>query len=186
MKKIFIIALMASLFMISAASAADASDWSEIELCGETFKVPSSYSHGTYLSSSYEVGSFRILCLDDMLVDNYGFVLKDAVKTEDLTIGGHHAKYIQYGKGYSRIYFDVGDSIYSISWFGSNITDEIREIISSSARPSYSSGEFYSTLDQASADYNKKQESYFVNMDPDDDFEDFNEYRGYYTVEDLY
>ena len=165
-----IIKILISFLMISTVAAVDSSNWGTVTVRGETFKIPPELEGGKYLSCSYNKGSYSIIGLDSsMLYSHYGFIIKKAKNTEDLTIKGHPAQHITYGQGYSRVYFAVGDSIYAINWKGTNITPEIEGIIGSSTPSSISSGSFYNILAQANADYKQSQKNYYVDLDADDE-----------------
>lgn len=166
MKKIILICLICFI-AIGSAMAVDSSGWKNETVNGHVFKIPPQYNGGHTNEDSYVIESwnvFAILCVDTYLANNYGFEASEYGPGEDLTIGDHPARYFvgynQYEKtDLSRIYFPVGNSIYCISWQGSNMTEDVREMILSSDSPTMSTESFHSKLEAALSQYLAEEEA---------------------------
>lgn len=164
MKKLCIIFISVLILSVSFISADDSSDWKTVSISGNDFKIPPEYDNGELSDYKYQINNwntFAILCVDTFLESNYGYVASLS-QGEKMTINGHPAIYFCSYNSYektdlSRIYFASGNSIYCISYQGSNLTSDIKEIVSSSNPSSISDSEFYSTLDDALKEHEIKE-----------------------------
>ena len=164
MKKLCIIFISVLILSVSFIAAEDSSDWKTVSISGNDFKIPPKYSNGELSDYKYQIdnwNNFAILCVDTFLESNYGYVASLG-NGEKMTINGHPAIYFCSYNSYektdlSRVYFASGNSIYCISYQGSNLTSDIREIVSTSNPSSISGDEFYSRLDKAVEEHEIKE-----------------------------
>ena len=174
-KKLLIpLLLIALIVSISYVNAVDSSNWKTVKVGDVDFKIPPQYQGGEMNSKNTEyhfkdLNTFGILCVDDYLANSYGYWYN--FKAKNLTIGAHDAVYFSNYNSYvkhdvSHIYFSSGDSIYCICWSGSEITDEIEEIIINTPNSSYDTNTFHSILNDAKYEYDNKkvneEYSYYV------------------------
>lgn len=165
MKKLFIIFILVLILSVSVIAAEDSSDWKTVTIAGNDFKVPLEYSDGELSDNKYQIenwNNFAILCVDKYLESNYGFVASTADHSEKMTINGHPAIYFCGYNNYeetnlSRVYFASGNSIYCISYKGSNLSSNVSEIVSSSNPSLMSADDFYSKLDDALEEHEIKE-----------------------------
>lgn len=166
MNRYFIIFIFVLLFSITAIAAEDSSNWEKVSISGNEFRIPPEYGGGSLSDGKYQINNwntFAILCVDNYLANNYGYVYSSCSYSEMLTIEGHPAYYFCGYNSYektnlSRIYFACGESIYCISYKGSNLSSNINEIVATSPASSISSSDFYSILDEALDEYNYQKE----------------------------
>lgn len=165
MKKIIFI-LLFSFMMTTTVGGVDSKNWKNVTIGNNTFKIPPKYDSGKLNENSYQIdnwNNFAILCIDSYIANNYGFEASQYGPRTDLEINGHPARYFcgynKYEKTeLSRIYFASGQSIYCVSYQGSNLSEECKEIVASSDASEISADDFYNILDLALENYTLEEE----------------------------
>lgn len=161
-KKIFII-LLALLVFVNAVSAADTSNWSEVSVGYESFRIPPQYSDNPYQSDfdMYEfdedIDEFTVRYVNPRIMDLYGYFLEQN-NVRKVNVAGHDAvHFFNYDRhdatNNSKLWFSAGDEFYYITWRGENITPAIKEVVKSASPSNYSKEEFYSILDETYQNY---------------------------------
>ena len=162
MTKKILIFLLALLFLINAASAADSSNWTEANVGYETFKIPPQYEN-PYQSdfNMYEfdenIDVFTIRYVNPAIMDLYGYFLEKG-QSKKVEVAGHDAVFFS---GYdrssemntSKLWFSAGDEFYYIAWNSSEITPTIEEVVKSASPSNYTTSEFYSILNDEYSTY---------------------------------
>lgn len=157
MKKIFILLTLTMLFV----GFSYANDYA-VEINGIEFHIPSEYQGGEIKNDEYELDNiFSIRCVDDNVAQAIGLWAEEHDFEENLNVGNHPVRhYCQYNRyvngNHSHAYFASGDSIYEISWVGSEIDSEIGNLIKNTPKSKMNDDDFYKTLDE-SIDIYKEQ-----------------------------
>ena len=163
--KKLLLALLVTLLLLSlmSVSGVDSSNWSSVKVNDVDFKIPPQYQGGSnQKGDSYVLGdlnNFGILCIDEYIVNNYGMWANDNGK--NVTIGNHDVVYFSEYNSYSKsnvshAYFSSGKSVYSIAWNGSDMNENIEEIIINAPPSDYNSTTFHEILDEAKKQYDYK------------------------------
>ena len=153
-KKILIFSLALFLIMNSAA-AIDSSNWTKATVGYEEFRIPPQFEN-PYQSdfNMYEfdedIDEFTIRYVNPNLMSLYGYFLEQG-QSKKVNVSGHDAVhftcYDRYDeKNNSKLWFSAGEEFYYITWRGTNITPEIKEIVKHVSPSIYSHDEFYSIL----------------------------------------
>ncbi len=157
MKKVIVI-LLSLFILMNAASAIDSSNWTTANVGYETFKIPPQYEN-PYKSdfNMYEfdddIHVFTIRYVNPNLMSLYGYFMEHNSHIKKVNVSGHDAihfmGYDRYSeKNNSVLWFSAGEEFYYITWYGENITSEIKEIVKSSSPSKYSHEEFYYILNE--------------------------------------
>lgn len=165
MKKIALV-LLISMLTVSAVYAIDSSNWENVTVTGNVFKIPPQYTDGIMKETMYTYinwTTFQISDVGESLPTVYVFAEGDNATKEDLNINGHAVRYFnEYNPAananVSRAFFSCGDSVYMISWQSDNFTDDVKEIIANAEPSNFSSSEFYDILKEAKEQYLEQQE----------------------------
>lgn len=158
MKKILII-LIASLILLSCAYASTSS----IEVNGIEFKLPEKYQGGDLDDDKYELDNvFSIRCIDDDVAGKIGLWAVEKDFSEDLNIDNHPVRhYCQYNRyvsgNHSHAYFASGESVYEISWVGSEIDSDIEKLIKNTPSSNIDEESFYKSLDESVKIYKQEK-----------------------------
>ncbi|OWT32424.1 hypothetical protein BGI41_07735 [Methanobrevibacter sp. 87.7] len=166
---IFIICILA---LNPIAATENSSDWKTQKVENVNFKLAPQYENGELVNSKYYtiknmfIFSIRYIDSDSFLKSSYG----DDASSEDThyiknkNIKGHNSSIIyqernidgvKYNTTY--IYFPIKDEIYCISYNGSNITQDIEEMIKNTPKQTMSEKKFYSKLTHATVSYEYSQ-----------------------------
>lgn len=187
--KKLLLALLVTLLLLSlmSVSGVDSSNWSSVKVNDVDFKIPPQYQGGSnQKGDSYVLGdlnNFGILCIDEYIVNNYGMWANDNGK--NVTIGNHDVVYFSEYNSYSKsnvshAYFSSGKSVYSIAWNGSDMNENIEEIIINAPPSDYNSTTFHEILDEAKKQYDYKQQqdynSYYYDTPIKEDYRDNSNY----------
>lgn len=162
---------------LNPVSAIDSSNWKEVTINGIDFKIPPKYNGGeligednnytTYMLET--VFNFSISALNNQidLVEVYGYESTiDELKNLSLKrIGGHDVVILHSYRSICEhdviyLFYGIGDEIYAISYNGTKITPEIKEIIKNTPKSKMTKNELYKKLDDAQASYVEKQIEY--------------------------
>lgn len=162
---------------LGSVSAIDSSNWNEVTINGIDFKIPPKYNggeligdEGNYTTYMLEtVFNFSISALNNEidLVEVYGYESTiDELKNLSLKhIGGHDVVILHSYRSVCEhdviyLFYGIGDEIYAISYNGTKITPEIKEIIKNTPKSNMTKNELYKKLDDAQASYVEKQIEY--------------------------
>lgn len=146
MKRLFLFLII--FILISQASA--------VEIRGIDFEIPDSYLGGELKSYGYifnNESTFSILCIDFLTDSGYAKIASESSFRENVTVGSHEAVHCVNDRNVSRIFYSIGNSIFSISWNSSEITPEIEKLISDSPQSNLTVSQFHSKLDNEMAEY---------------------------------
>lgn len=195
---IFLIIIILSI-SINALSAVDSSNWKTQRVGDVDFRIApefenaQAYNNNIYYRTSRE--DFALRKMDDSLMEiNYASDIcsNNLSKMENKTIANHSAV-ILYVKTNSKdsmteIYFTSKDSIYCLSFNGTDINSNIKEMIRTSPQSTIKTKSFHDQLNKVLADYivysgedYNKYEQYFLGNYSYKDFEE-EEYE-YYSQE---
>lgn len=150
MKKIFII-LTVGLLIMGCAYASN----SHVNINGIDFELPEKYQGGEEKNRGYELDNvFSIRCIDDNPINAIGLWAAEKDFSEDSNIAGHpvrhYFQYNQYVNGnHSHAYFASGESVYEISWTGSQIDRDIEKLIKNTPKSKIDDDAFYGALDKS-------------------------------------
>ena len=150
MKKIFII-LSIGLLIMGCAYASN----SHVNINGIDFELPEKYQGGEEKNRGYELDNvFSIRCIDDNPINAIGLWAAEKDFSEDSNIAGHpvrhYCQYNQYVNGnHSHAYFASGESVYEISWTGSQIDADIEKLIKNTPKSKIDDDAFYGALDKS-------------------------------------
>ncbi len=160
MKKIILIFLVLALTLPICASAD-----SSVTIDGVDFNIPEAYIGGNMTNNTYIVDSpytFEIMSLGEYknLRFNFGYDSLDdeVISVNETSIGDHSVVAIHANKTICdhdviTVYFQTGDTIFKISYNGSQITPEIEKIINNTPKSSVPSDVFYNELVVAQEGY---------------------------------
>lgn len=162
LKKILIF-ILALFILINAANAVDSSNWTEVSVGYEEFKIPPQYEN-PYSSdfNMYEfdedIDEFTIRFVNPQIMSLYGYFLEHNSYAKKVNVSGHDAiHFMSYdrhdGTNNSKLWFSAGEEFYYITWRGSEITPTIEEIVKSASPSKYNHTEFYSILDNEYKNY---------------------------------
>ena len=158
-----ILIILAFFILMNAASAVDSSNWTTADVGYETFKIPPQYEN-PYQSdfNMYEfdedIYNFTIRYVNPNLMSLYGYFLEHNSYIKKVNVSGHDAiHFMSYDrhseKNNSKLWFSAGEEFYYITWYGEEITPEIKEIVKSSSPSNYSHDEFYYILNDEYNNY---------------------------------
>ena len=161
LKKILIFSLALFLFM-GCAAAIDSSNWTTATVGYEEFKIPPQFEN-PYQSDfdMYEfdedIDEFTIRYVNPNLMSLYGYFLEHG-HSKKVKVAGHDAvHFTAYDRhdeqNNSKLWFSAGEEFYYITWRGTNITPEIKEIVKGVSKSKYSHDEFYSILNDEYSTY---------------------------------
>ena len=132
---------------------------STVKINGIDFELPEKYQGGDVKSSGYELNNiFSIICVDDNPINAIGLWAAEKDFSEDLNIAGHPVRhYCQYNRyvnwNHSHAYFASGESVYEISWTGSQIDADIEKLIKNTPKSKIDDDAFYGALDKSVSIY---------------------------------
>ena len=140
---------------MNCAVAIDSSNWTTATVGYEEFKIPPQFEN-PYKSdfNMYEfdedIDEFTIRYVNPNIMSLYGYFLQQG-QSKKVNVSGHDAIHFTTfdrhdGKNNSKLWFSAGEEFYYITWRGTNITPEIKEIVKSVSPSKYSHDEFYSIL----------------------------------------
>ncbi|MEE0934083.1 MAG: hypothetical protein U0L42_00270 [Methanobrevibacter sp.] len=161
-KKVIII-LLSIFILMNAVSAIDSSNWTTADVGYETFKIPPKYEN-PYQSdfNMYEfdedIHVFTIRYVNPNLMSLYGYYIEHHSQIKKVNVSGHDAVHFM---GYNRyeetnnsvLWFSSGEEFYYITWNGTEITPEIKEVVKSASPSKYSHDEFYEILNDEYQNY---------------------------------
>lgn len=158
MKKIhllFAISIIVILLVgLSNVSAVDSSKWKTITVDDTDFKIPPEYENGDLSNISYIKDKWRYFEIFSYKHDShqefhdFGYELtSNNLHNIQVDKSGNHDMIIMsryYEEDYIQIWFMCGNATYRINQNGSNISENVREIIKTSPKQNLTSQEFYS------------------------------------------
>ena len=162
LKKILIFTL-ALFILMSTTNAIDSSNWKNVSVGYEEFKIPPEYEN-PYSSdfNMYEfdedIDTFTIRFVNPQIMSLYGYFLEHNSYAKKVNVSGHDAiHFMSYdrhdGTNNSKLWFSAGEEFYYITWRGSEITPVIEEIVKSASPSKYNHTEFYSILNNEYENY---------------------------------
>lgn len=158
MKKLLII-LSLTILLLSCVHAND----STIEINNVTFKLPEKYQGGEINNNKYTLDNiFTIRCIDDNIAKAIGLWASEKESQNDLNIANHPVRhFVQYNPyvngNHSHAYFASGESIYEISWIGSEINKDVKKLIENTPKSKINKNTFYKTLNESVQTYKQER-----------------------------
>lgn len=158
MKKLLII-LSLTILLLSCVHAND----STIEINNVTFKLPEKYQGGEINNNKYTLDNiFTIRCLDDNIAKAIGLWASEKESQNDLNIANHPVRhFVQYNPyvngNHSHGYFASGESIYEISWVGSEINKDVKKLIENTPKSKINKNTFYKILNDSVQTYKQER-----------------------------
>jgi len=150
---------------IKPVNAIDSSDWESVNVTNVTFKIPPGMEGGRLIETSYSKGNvfhfgIRSLENDRDLANSFGdeSTSDDLIDAKEETLSNHYlvvlTTYVNVCKSnVTYVYLPINETIFVISFNGTEITPEIEEIINNTPESEMSKKEFYSKLEQSQKDY---------------------------------
>ena len=162
MKFKIIIFALALFLLINTASAIDSDNWTTANVGYENFKIPPKYEN-PYKSDFHmyefdeDIDEFTIRYVNPRIMDLYGYFI-ERNDMKKVKVAGHDAvhftSYDHHDKqNNSKLWFSAGEEFYYITWRGTNITPEIKEVVKSVNKSKYSHDEFYDILNDEYQNY---------------------------------
>lgn len=170
------LSLTFSLNMVSASNETNSSNWKVINIDGVDFKLPPEYegghfsgetNHTTYMLETVFDFSINSMYNKARLEDEYGYASTDEDLTsfDKKTVGKHivillHSYNSICEHNVTYAFFVVNKTIFSISYNGINLTNNLKKMISSTPKSELSKKKFFKRLDEAQKDYLEDQREY--------------------------
>ncbi|MBQ2666122.1 hypothetical protein [Methanobrevibacter sp.] len=157
-----IISILVLFFLISAVSAVDSSNWTTANVGYEEFRIPPEYEN-PYSSNFHmyeydeDIDVFTVRYVNPAIMSLYGYFLEHNT-AKKVEVAGHDAihftSYDRYDeKNNSKLWFSAGEEFYYVAWRGTNITENIEEVVKSSSDSNYTHEEFYDILNEEYHNY---------------------------------
>lgn len=162
LKKVMIV-IFAVLILMNAVSAIDSSNWTTANVGYEEFKIPPQYEN-PYKSDFHmyefdeDIDEFTVRYVNPNIMHLYGYFIEHNSYAKKVNVAGHDAIHFRsYDRhdeqNNSKLWFSAGEEFYYITWRGNDITPEVKEVIKSASKSTYSHKEFYSILKEEYDNY---------------------------------
>lgn len=158
-----LIIVLALFVLMGSASAIDSSNWTKANVGYEEFIIPPQYEN-PYLSDfdMYEfdedIDVFTIRYVNPRIIELYGYFIDHNSYIKKVNVSGHDAVHFRsYDRhddaNNSKLWFSAGEEFYYITWRGSEITPEIKEIVKNTSPSKYNHTKFYDILNDEYKNY---------------------------------
>lgn len=157
---LFAIFIVLILFVgLTNVSAVDSSKWKKITVDGTEFKIPPEYENGDLYNRSYTKDNWSYFTIFSYKNDShqeyhdFGYALTsnnlnniqmDHIGNHDVIIMSRYISHWDYADYYIQIWFMCGNVTYKITQNGTNMSENVKELIKTSPKQNLTSQEFYS------------------------------------------
>lgn len=155
MLKRILIFTLALFVLMNCAAAIDSSNWTTANVGYEEFRIPPQFEnpyHSDFHMYEFDedIDEFTIRYVNPNIMSLYGYFLEHG-QSKKMNVSGHDAvlftSYDRHDeKNNSKLWFSAGEEFYYITFRGTKVTPEVKEIVKKVSPSKYSHDEFYSIL----------------------------------------